>query len=329
VVADSWKRSIARLLDSLQVAAERRVVFVSHLFEEKALFWWDTVQRLRGAEAGPMLWAEFVLAFDEKFFPSSVRDRMEVQFLALAQGSSSVAEYEAKFSELARYAPHLVDPEHHRAKRFMHGLRPRIRGKLAALEILSYAEACRKALAMELDVEESRDALQPGQGVKRQKLGPGRQRQRQPLQPQPQPQPQRQQPPPQQQRRFIRGAQAGQQPQRAPGACFVCFSPDHQKLQCPVWLAQQPRQQLAIAAPPPQVPQPQRGAQQPQIQQRGPQQQRAGQPPQQRQAQVPRAGVAQGRVRALVAPDGEGTGAAVEGTPSSLFSIFLSFQFLQ
>ena len=45
-------------------------------------------------------------------------DNMEIQFLELKQGNLSLAEYEAKFTELSRFVPTYVDTERKRAKRF-------------------------------------------------------------------------------------------------------------------------------------------------------------------------------------------------------------------
>ena len=64
---------------------------------------------------------------------------MELKFFELKQEGTSVAEYERKFTELARFILKYVDTEEKRAKRFQQGLRPWIRSKVAVFELLSYA----------------------------------------------------------------------------------------------------------------------------------------------------------------------------------------------
>ena len=53
-------------------------------------------------------WEDFVRLFKAKYIPEHVQDKMEQEFLSLTQGSMTVLEYEARFTELARYAPHIV-----------------------------------------------------------------------------------------------------------------------------------------------------------------------------------------------------------------------------
>lgn len=47
----------------------------------------------------------------DKYFPQSLRDHKESEFLQLKQRTMSLTEYERKFDQLSRYASHLVDTE--------------------------------------------------------------------------------------------------------------------------------------------------------------------------------------------------------------------------
>ena len=55
-----------------------------------------------------LTWTVFLDAFYEKYFPESVRDEKEVEFMGLIQENKTVLQYEAKFTELSRFAPHIV-----------------------------------------------------------------------------------------------------------------------------------------------------------------------------------------------------------------------------
>lgn len=78
----------------------------------------------------PILWEAFQEAFYEKYFPESVRHQKKAEFFSLTQGSIFVAVYKAKFTELAHFAPHIIIDEPTLARKFLRGLRPRIRTRL-------------------------------------------------------------------------------------------------------------------------------------------------------------------------------------------------------
>lgn len=71
-----------------------------------------------------VLWEALSEAFYEKYFSESVRHQKETEFLEFTQESMSLAAYEAKFTELACFAPHIVIDETTRAHKFLRGLRP-------------------------------------------------------------------------------------------------------------------------------------------------------------------------------------------------------------
>ncbi|GFS35915.1 hypothetical protein Acr_00g0042660 [Actinidia rufa] len=76
---------------------------------------------LLGIERKPLellwLWPRFLEVFNEECFPEMVRDQKVQEFLNLKQGNMIVVEYNAKFMELSRYAPHIVSTESRKARR--------------------------------------------------------------------------------------------------------------------------------------------------------------------------------------------------------------------
>ncbi|KAK3011164.1 hypothetical protein RJ639_013012 [Escallonia herrerae] len=60
----------------------------------------------------------------------------------------------AKFTSLSRYAPHLVDTENRKARRFEKGLRRGIKNRLLALKLPTYAKVVERAEILEADYEE-------------------------------------------------------------------------------------------------------------------------------------------------------------------------------
>ena len=85
-----------------------------------ALDWWDSF-RFGRTEANPITWAEFRSAFRTHHMPAGLM-KLKKEFLALKQGSMTVAEYRDKFIQLSRYAPTEVDEDEKRQELFMEGL---------------------------------------------------------------------------------------------------------------------------------------------------------------------------------------------------------------
>ena len=71
------------------------------------------------AKGKPLTWTNFLEAFYEKYFPNSVRDQKELEFQQLELRDLIVGQYEAKFTELARFAPHLIEEDLKKEKKFL------------------------------------------------------------------------------------------------------------------------------------------------------------------------------------------------------------------
>ena len=67
----------------------------------------------------------------------------------------SVTDYEAKFTELARFVPELVYTDEKRAKRFQQGLKPWIHRRVAVFELMTYTSVVQKAMIIEGESEAS------------------------------------------------------------------------------------------------------------------------------------------------------------------------------
>nr|XP_017224822.1 PREDICTED: uncharacterized protein At1g04910-like [Daucus carota subsp. sativus] len=146
IEARIWLKEIEKAFMLVKVRDEQKTEFASYYLKEEATYWWESVRAMEGTE--DVTWDRFKELFLEKYFPQFLQDRMELQFLELKQGDMSVAEYEKKFAELARFVPTYVDTDRKRAKRFQQGLKAWIRGKLAILELDTYA--CYVKLEMSL-----------------------------------------------------------------------------------------------------------------------------------------------------------------------------------
>ncbi|XP_020245210.1 uncharacterized protein LOC109823340 [Asparagus officinalis] len=143
-----------KIFTVLNCADEQKVSFAAFMFRGEAEHWWKTTLRLERAAQRQIDWDRFVELMNKKYIPESVRDQWAIEFQGLQQNNMTVQEYEAKFTQLSRFAPHLIAEESDKAKKFQRGLRGNIRGKLVALRIRNYAELVETAFKIEKDLLE-------------------------------------------------------------------------------------------------------------------------------------------------------------------------------
>ncbi|KAL8091503.1 hypothetical protein AgCh_033936 [Apium graveolens] len=82
------------------------------------------------------------------------------------EGDLTVAEYEAKFTELARFVPDQVDTDEKKARRFEQGLKFWIQNRVAMFELTSYVAVVQKAMV----IESRSDMSQKGKDGKKRKI---------------------------------------------------------------------------------------------------------------------------------------------------------------
>nr|XP_011470265.1 PREDICTED: uncharacterized protein LOC105353163 [Fragaria vesca subsp. vesca] len=136
------------------------------LLKDEARVWWSGVERSR--DVTTLSWEGFVQLFREKYFPDTVREQLELEFIALVQGLMSVRDYEARFSQLYRFAREMdaVDL----ARKFIRGLRHELRKLVTSHQFATLAEAIESALAVEQEeamheIERQRDVQGKGKAL--------------------------------------------------------------------------------------------------------------------------------------------------------------------
>ena len=77
-----------------------------------------------------MTWAEFHDLFMGKYFSETTRHANAQEFLELKQGTMTVLEYLARFTELARFADDYVATDMAKVRRFENGPKLSIRGRI-------------------------------------------------------------------------------------------------------------------------------------------------------------------------------------------------------
>ncbi|GFZ15860.1 hypothetical protein Acr_25g0002690 [Actinidia rufa] len=121
-----------------------------------ALQWWKTME-----EVVVKKWEPFKKAFLDQYFTDTAKEALRMEFINLVQESMTVAQYEAKFTSLSRFAKVFVSTEEEKAKQFMWGLRPSIRNKIAGNLIKVYSTMVSVAAAIEETLNETRKIQNP------------------------------------------------------------------------------------------------------------------------------------------------------------------------
>ncbi|MQL92857.1 hypothetical protein Taro_025493 [Colocasia esculenta] len=164
ILAESWFRETEKIFRAIRCLEEERVTLATYMLQERTDVWWSSILRTHFTDgAMEVAWTEFVRLFRAKYILEHVQDRMEQEFLTLTQGSMSVLEYETRFAELSKYAPHIVADDQRKVKKFIMGLKPSLRMRLVALGHRSMEEAlsaaCMQEAEMEVYLEEKRASL--------------------------------------------------------------------------------------------------------------------------------------------------------------------------
>ncbi|GKU88786.1 hypothetical protein SLEP1_g3007 [Rubroshorea leprosula] len=124
-VAESWVKNLEKMFKLLKCTDGQKVELAVSTLEGEADDWWTTAQdgfSRRGEE----------------------------------QDDMTVDEYQAKFSSLMKFAPHLVNDEVKKVRKFQRGLKASIRNKVVPQMLKTYDEVLATTQIIEQDMEEQR-----------------------------------------------------------------------------------------------------------------------------------------------------------------------------
>lgn len=147
--AEKWLTEIEKTFSVLQCSDIDKVSHAAYMLQGDAHDWWLMVKRQHEDNTTPFTWKMFQDAFYTKYFPKSVRQEKEKEFIQLKQHNKTVADYEAEFARLAKFAPAMVTTEESRVRRFEEGLMPRIKEQVIPFELTKYGDVVSKALLVE------------------------------------------------------------------------------------------------------------------------------------------------------------------------------------
>lgn len=149
-----WIQQLEKAFALLRCSEEDKVILAVYQLQGNASTWWKATERRVFPEGMVPEWDAFVKVFYRKYFSECAREQKMAEFQCLRQNQMSVDQYEAKFSELSKYAPRLIEDPVDRARRFRDGLKPEIKDPLVPLNLKNYNELYKRAQLIERDLNE-------------------------------------------------------------------------------------------------------------------------------------------------------------------------------
>ena len=164
MVADHWFMQIENILEAMEITSDTtRIRLAAFQLEGEARVRWRWARTSRDLEV--MTWAEFQELFMGKYFPETARHAKAQEFLELKQGATTVMDYVARFTKLARFADDYVATDLAKVRRFENGLKLSIRARIVGLRLQDMDSMVGTALTIEREMEDAwstRDASVSG-----------------------------------------------------------------------------------------------------------------------------------------------------------------------
>ncbi|KAL8147950.1 hypothetical protein AgCh_005326 [Apium graveolens] len=170
VEARAWLKEMEKSFEILSTDEAQKIVLATYLLKGEANYWWEAKKNMETDAI--ITWERFSQLFLGKYFSRFMENQMELKFLELKQNNLSVAEYEAKFTELSRFVPEFLSTEEKKARRFQQGLKPWIPNRVAILELTDYATLVQKATIVEAGSEQIQKEREK-KGIKRKSMSMG------------------------------------------------------------------------------------------------------------------------------------------------------------
>ena len=144
-----WAEKNESVLRMSKCAPEQQVTYISGLFLDGALSWWNLqVQTLGEAAAYAMSWNELKELMRRKYCSRAEIQKLETEFWHLKMEGPKIAEYVQRFHDLSHVVPYMVTPEFKRIERFIWGLAPQIMSMVTTSKPATITEAIDLSVAL-------------------------------------------------------------------------------------------------------------------------------------------------------------------------------------
>ncbi|XP_022007494.1 uncharacterized protein LOC110906706 [Helianthus annuus] len=133
-------------------SANQQFTFVTGLFLNEALTWWNLqVQTLGDNAAYALTWEELKERMRDKYCSGAELQKLENEFWNLTMVGADITRYTQRFHDLSRVIPYLVTPEYKRIERYIWGLSEKIRSLVTAAKPTTITQAVTIAVSLTED----------------------------------------------------------------------------------------------------------------------------------------------------------------------------------
>jgi hypothetical protein len=146
--AEAWLENMAMCFALRDYTSNMKVCMAVFQLKGSALLWWKTLLPQLNMAVEDVSWELSEERFRERYLSEEFIERQLNEFNALRQGGRTVPEYEARFMELLRYAPHL-NSEKLKVNRFVLGLNSSMRTKVFILMPQTLHDVVQKAVVQD------------------------------------------------------------------------------------------------------------------------------------------------------------------------------------
>ncbi|KAJ0681344.1 putative transcription factor interactor and regulator CCHC(Zn) family [Helianthus annuus] len=144
-----WIEKTDSVLRMSKCLPEQRVTYISGLFLDGVLSWWNLQVQTKGETAAyAMSWDELKEIMRKKYCSRAEIQKLETEFWNLKMIGSDIAGYIQRFHDISRVGPYLVDPEFKQIERFIWGLAPEILSMVTSSKPPTISEAIDLAVAL-------------------------------------------------------------------------------------------------------------------------------------------------------------------------------------
>ncbi|XP_042485925.1 uncharacterized protein LOC122066176 [Macadamia integrifolia] len=157
----------------MTLTEEQKLMCADYQLKNEANAWWKSTKPILVALQPNLTWEHFKVEFYNNYFPDSMRERKEIEFMELKQGSNSVLEYQQDFEKLFFFAPEHLKGDQAKVKRFEKGLRPTIGAMLVAQYLHNYAQVVQATKSIEDKQRENYHTIQGKRTVAPSRFGKG------------------------------------------------------------------------------------------------------------------------------------------------------------
>ena len=154
------------MLEAMEIIFDTtRIRLVAFRLEGEAQVWWNWAKTSKDLEA--MTWVELHDLFIGKYFLDTAHHAKAQEFLELKQGTMTVLEYVARFTDLACFADDYVATTWPRSGDSRMRMKFSIRGRIVGLRLQDMGSMVGTPLTIEREIEDARSTWDAGVSSKR------------------------------------------------------------------------------------------------------------------------------------------------------------------